>query len=415
MNSKVNRVSSLYVWTQISGTPVIVGRFEQTGRVGSFYYANSYIDRADAFAIDPINLPLIREKEFVTQANGGVFGVLLDAGPDKWGQKVLSELSASKPRNPLEFLLAGNGDGCGTLLFSLSRSGVKIPKLRGNASDIDVLERGAHCLLHDERVSTEIKAIMVERSSMGGARPKASIIIDEKHYIAKFNRDEDLFNEAVAEKASLNMAAATGIKVAPTRIMKNDASGRDVLLTQRFDFDDAGHKMHYISANSLMNMHRISENDPDAGYPGLAGLIRQCCANPKESCAELFKRMSLRVLMGDTDDHAKNLGFLYNSASRQYSHSPMFDVLPHVNAIGLQAMPVGILGRQSSLKNLLSMTESFGLSKLEASDIIRSQLAVLVDWRDYFRDAGMSETEIRIIEPCFHLVSSYGADKTLSI
>ncbi len=113
------RVSGVYVWNQINGEPVVAGRFDFSNRVGTFYYANSYIDNPDAVAIDPINLPLIREKEFHTKANGGIFGALLDAGPDRWGQRVLAELSPSKPRNSLEFLLAGNGDGCGSLLFRI--------------------------------------------------------------------------------------------------------------------------------------------------------------------------------------------------------------------------------------------------------------------------------------------------------
>ncbi len=49
-------------------------------------------------------------------------------------------------------------------------------------------------------------------------------------------------------------------------------------------------------------------------------------------------------------------------------------------------------------------SESFGLDKQEAATIIKDNMAVLSQWRDYYREAGISENDIKIIEPCFHLV-----------
>lgn len=399
-----SRVNELYVWTQINGEPVIVGKFNHTDKVGTFFYANSYIDRQDAYPIDPINLPLIGSKEFHTQANGGYFGVLTDAGPDKWGQKILSELSPSKPRGPLEFLLAGNGDGCGALLFSLSRTSVKKPNLISNSNDISVLEEAAQDILHDESLNPNVQKMIVERSSMGGARPKATVVIDGKHYMAKFNRDEDLFNEAMAESASLRIAKEAGIAVCESKVLFNKATQHNVFLTKRFDFNDDGTKKHYISANSLMNLYKVQEGNPDQGYPGLASIARKICSNPDEASKEVFRRMCFRILMGDTDDHAKNYGFLYNPQTRKFEHSPFFDVLPHANIIGSQAMAVGKFGRASTIKNMLSMCESFGLSKTEAGSIVKNQMSVIKNWRDYYREEGMKESEIKILESCFHIV-----------
>lgn len=404
MSSK--RINDLYVWTQIKGEPVIAGKFNNTDRVGTFFYANSYIEREDSYALDPVNLPLIKEKEFHTKANGGYFGVFTDAGPDRWGQKVLSELSPSKPRSPLEFLLAGNGDGCGALLFSLSRTSVKKPNIIGNSNDIGILEEAAQDILHDESINPSVQKMIVERSSMGGARPKASVVIGNEHYMAKFNRDEDLFNEAIAESASLKMAKDAGILVCDSKVTFNSSTGHEVFLTKRFDFNEDGTKKHYISANSLMNMYKVQENNPDQGYPGLAAIARKICSNPEDASKEVFRRMCFRILTGDTDDHAKNYGFLYNEATKKFEHSPFFDVLPHANIIGNQAMTVGSYGRQSSLKNMLSMCESFGLSKAEAGNIIKEQVSVIKNWRDYYREEGMKEKEVQILESCFHIFDS---------
>jgi serine/threonine-protein kinase HipA len=113
MISEDGRVAGLFVYVQLDGKPVVAGRFLHQDNVGIFYYGNSYIQREDAFALDPINLPLVPEREFSTRANRGYFGVLLDAGPDSWGKRVLSEIAKSRPRNDMEYLLAGNGQGIG--------------------------------------------------------------------------------------------------------------------------------------------------------------------------------------------------------------------------------------------------------------------------------------------------------------
>jgi len=411
MISNNGAVKSLYVWTQINNEPVIAGKFEQNNRVGTFYYAESYLKREDAFPLDPINLPLVNNKDFHTESNGGVFGALLDAGPDRWGQRVLAQLSPRKPKNSLEYLLAGNGDGVGSLLFSMSRNSIKIPNYKGHASDINQLEQAAQDLLKDEHLSPELKQMIMDNgSSMGGARPKATVLIDGVHYLAKFNRSNDLFNEARAEKASLDMARDAGIKVSDSRVIHNPVTGHDVLLTKRFDFNEKGHKKHYLSANSLLNLRKIRENDPGSGYPGLAEITRRFTKDPLESSIEVFKRMTFRVLLGDTDDHAKNYGYLYNVKEKHFEHSPMFDVLPHMNNIGNQALVVGEYGRQSSIKNILSMSESFGLKKNEAAQIIAEQAKIISQWRDYFRHAGISETEITIMSPCFSLVDEKEAN-----
>lgn len=405
MDSKSARVSEVYVWSQTKGTEVVAGKFEHRNGLGVFFYADSYIAREDAFALDPINLPLVGRKEFTTMANGGYFGVLLDAGPDNWGQRVLSLLSPFKPRNPLEFLLASNADGVGSLLFSMSRSRTQRPQLRGRAGDIEMLERAAQGLLKDEDIPEDVRKAMVDSSSLGGARPKASVLIDGVPYIAKFSKTTDLYSEVLAEKATFTMAREAGFDVPDHRSIKT-SQGRDILLVRRFDFDpdNLGQKLHYISANSLMNLHKVQESNPDCGYPGLATHVRMFADEPMESSKELFRRMSYRVLVGDTDDHGRNHGFLRRGG--RYYHAPMFDVLPHIDNTELQAMPIGRQGRARTLQNLLSMTESFGLTKDEAAQIVRNQRTVVKHWRDFFSEAGVSNNDMRLIAPSFSLESA---------
>src|SRR5690606_23839120 len=110
-----------------------------------------------------------------------------------WGQRVLARLSPSRPRNSLEFLLAGNGDGCGSLLFSLSQGKVKLPRLRGEGADLALLERAASDLLKGEELAPDLQAALLAGSSVGGARPKAALMVEGRPYIAKFGRDTDVY------------------------------------------------------------------------------------------------------------------------------------------------------------------------------------------------------------------------------
>lgn len=392
----------MYVWIQIDGEPVIAGRFEQRGNIGTFFYANSYIANPKAVPLDPINLPLVGEQEFHTESNQGIFGVLLDAGPDAWGQRVLAELSSSRPRSPLEFLLAGNGEGVGSILFSLSRSQVKRPNLRNEPVPLELLEQATQGLLNDKDLPKHIKNLLIScESSLGGARPKAAIHIEQKPYIAKFNRKDDLINNAKVEAANLSLARLAGFDVPNFKIVKSKKTGQDVLLIARFDFDELGNKKHYISAHSLLNLLKVREDNPDHGYPGLADCLRRGArSNAKSLTQELFKRMVFRLLTGDTDDHGRNHGFFVNN-KQGLCHSPLFDALPQPRNLGQSAMPLGNFGREASLRNALSLVPRFGFNPAEAEAEITRQQKIVKDWQEHYRDCGVSERDIELLKHCF--------------
>src|SRR5690606_1718904 len=113
--------------------------------------------------------------------------------------------------------------------------------------------------------------------SLGGARPKAAVLLDGEPWIAKFSRDTDLYDEVRAEYASLTLARSAGIEVPEHRLVTTP-DGRDVLLIRRFDVDARGGKLPYVSAHALLNLERFQENDPAQGYPGLAALLRRFAA-----------------------------------------------------------------------------------------------------------------------------------------
>lgn len=67
----------------------------------------------------------------------------------------------------------------------------------------------------------------------GGARPKALIEDRDKKYIAKFSASNDLYSIVKAEFIAMRLAALAGLNVASISLAR--ASGKDVLLVERFD------------------------------------------------------------------------------------------------------------------------------------------------------------------------------------
>lgn len=414
ISEKDGRVSGLYVWVQLKSGPVVAGRFDRKLDTGVFFYANSYIERPDAFALDPVNLPLIGKREFLTRANKGHFGVLLDAGPDGWGEKVLTEVSKSRPRNKLEYLLAGNGQGVGQLMFSLSSSAIKMPSPQVFESvDLALIEEAARAIETNRPVASDllpdpVRRVLEDSSWIGGARPKAGVVFDGKQHLAKFSRSADSYDQVAAEYASLSLAKMAGFTV-PNFRLRQIADGRRALLVERFDFDGEGRRLHYISAHALLNLEKARQDNPEHGYPGVAIMVKRFCEHGADDARELFRRMALRVLIGDTDDHARNHGFLFQEGN--WSLAPVFDLLPHPGNTEFQAMPIGEGGRIRSLENLLSMSEIFGLNAKAAQAEVTKIATRLQGWRAVFLASGVPRTQLRLFEPGFALVHELAQKK----
>lgn len=79
-----------FVWAWLPGAvePVVAGRLDAVGDLLSFSYAQSYLGRADAVPLYLPELPL-RRGRIDPLGNLTAPGVIEDAGPDAWGQRVV--------------------------------------------------------------------------------------------------------------------------------------------------------------------------------------------------------------------------------------------------------------------------------------------------------------------------------------
>lgn len=387
-------ISKAFVFIDgLEDKPIICGAvtLDTKKRYGEFRYGKSYLLRDDAFALDPLNLPL-SNSIFTTTNQKGVFGVLLDAGADSWGEKVILSLHKTKPNNPIEFLLAGAGMGVGSLVFSLSSRSSKSKVNKNTLGDIPMLLRAKDAILNDEEIPKEARKAFEYGSSMGGARPKTTVSDADITYLAKFNRPEDLFNHAKVEHASMNMLNELTCRVATTKVLETDNG--DVLLVERFDLLGARPTHHFMSANSLINLRSVNNSSliERYSYGFLSEFILKYSSVPDDA-PELFQRMVFNVLIGNTDDHTRNHAFLYSFKNKDWRLSPAYDVLP-INASNQHGIGIGLDGRNGTIENLLSQSERFGLKRFKAEKVIKEVLDLVSQWPCYFKKHGVRDGDL---------------------
>lgn len=394
-------ISEAYIFIEgLEDEPVICAKFRYdiARKVGQLRYGKSYLSRDDAFPLDPIHLPLSQEI-FTTKLNKGIFGVLSDAGADAWGRKLILQLRKTKPQNELEFLIAGATMGVGAISFSLSRTKAKAKQSRNTLDDLGLLLRGKRAILNAENVSVEVKKAFQFGDSMGGARPKTLLVDNHQTYLLKFNRADDLYNVARVEYATMLMLTELeGIRTADVRLLEGE---EDALMVKRFDrhFDGVIESVshHFISANSLLMNDHVNETALRSwySYGALAELLRKHSASADDA-PELFKRMVFNVLIGNTDDHARNHAMLWHLHERYWRLAPAYDVLPISNSKE-HGLGIGDDGRAGTVENLVSQSRRFGLQPYKARAIIKEVQELVAEWPIYFRRHGVGDGDIEIL------------------
>ncbi len=387
-------ISKAYIFIDgLEAEPIICGVFDYSAEqvTGRFRYGKSYLARHDAFALDPLLLPLTTNT-FISKNNKGIFGVLSDSGADSWGRKIILSLHQTKPQNELEFLLAGNNMGVGALTFSLSRSASKVKTSKNSLGTLPMLVKAKDAILADQTIPEEAKKAFEYGSSMGGARPKTLITDDNLSYIAKFNRPDDLVNNATVENATMHMASELGLNVAPTKVV-NTAFG-DVLLVERFDINNGRPIHHFYSANSLFNLAKVNEQSLTRhySYGYIAEFILNHGLKPTQA-HELYQRMVFNCLIGNTDDHSRNHALLYCFKQKGWLLSPAYDVLP-INNSRQHGIGLGAQGRNATIENLLSQSKRFALKPFKAKKIIKETQELVSQWPQYFASQCVGEGDL---------------------
>ena len=404
-----------YVYITLPGqtAPVTAGRYTLASNrlgeaLGSFVYGRSYLGRADAVPLDPVELKL-SNRSYTTQALGGVFGALRDASPDYWGRRVIQRFTGHTHMSELAYLLHSPDDRAGALDFGLNQTPPAPRRLFNQTLDLARMQAIADAIMADEDVTADaaheqVDELLLLGTSMGGARPKAVVEDENGLWIAKFNRSDDPWNSARVEHAMLVLARTCGLATAESRVV--GVGGRDVLLVKRFDREktaDGYLRTRMISALTLLRAQDTYQGRANWSYVQLAEELRRACAQPAHNAAELFRRMVFNALISNTDDHPRNHALI--AKAQDWKLSPAYDLTP-ATPLSLErrdsAMECGDAGRYANARNLLSQSARFLLERPVAQAMVdQMEQQVRSLWHATARNAGVSEFDCEKISTAF--------------
>jgi len=375
---------------------------------GRFVYGKSYLARDNAVPLDPIELKL-SNKTCEARLLKGVFGAIRDASPDHWGRRIIERNFGSPAPGEVDYLLYSPDDRAGALAFGRNQN-PPAPKRKFNGTmDLARLQAYADAIIADEELphdpgAEQAQELLDEGTSMGGARPKAVVEDDHALWIAKFNRNDDKWNNAKVERAMLELARACGLQTTESKL--TTIGDRDALLVKRFDrnhTDNGYQRARMLSALTILRTEDTHQNRDKWSYVLFSEELRRISAQPKEDAPELFKRMCFNALISNADDHPRNHAMI--AMGDEWKLSPAYDITPFT-PISLDrrdlALSCGDLGRYAHAGNLLSQCARFLLSHDEARSIVDTmEKMVKEQWYPIARKEGVTEKDCEAISSAF--------------
>jgi serine/threonine-protein kinase HipA len=228
-------------------------------------------------------------------------------------------------------------------------------------------------------------------TSLGGLRPKCSVIDDGGRLsIGKFPSVSDDRAVTKGEVLALRLARAAGINAAEARLI--DSAGAPVALIRRFDRPEAGGRLLYISAATMLG---VEAGDPvEHTYTQIVDALRQYGADAQSDIEELWRRIAFSILITNVDDHMRNHGFLH-VAHGQWRLAPAFDVNPFPErARELKTWLSEDAGPAASIDALMSIAPYCRIDAQSSARILLDVDRAVSRWRHSGRAIGMSDREL---------------------
>ena len=234
-------------------------------------------------------------------------------------------------------------------------------------------------------------------TSLGGARPKASVMNDEGWLcVAKFPSRNDDYDVGLWEHHSHLLAKEAGVVAAETSIIETGEKYH-ALLSKRFDRTVEGRRKHFASAMTLLGLTDGSDAKTGNGYLDIVDFILQNCCDVEQNLRQLYRRVAFNIAIGNSDDHFRNHGFLLTP--RGWTLSPAYDMNPTLNEY--QALLINSTTNHADLQVLLESSEEYMIGKDEAVRIIEEVKAGVKHWKSIATRLGIAKREMDVFEQVF--------------
>lgn len=381
-----------------------------------FQYDRRWLSNPQAFAISP-SLRLQEGPYYFNKAEGSSLPPpIADGTPDSWGRAIIKAHLGGRSRTDLDFLLQtsdelrsgalryyeSDDENSEPLAHAVTEPGLhSVPRL----IDLHALEVEARAFELDPARYREKRANMLGGDilkdavgSLGGARPKINAL-DEKGdlWIVKLAKFDDDYSVAHAEVLAMTLARAVGIEVAEARVVPSSQKF-PLAIVKRFDRQPNGIRVPFISAQTFMGLPGAEPGN----YADIAFQMVEWASDYEAESRELFRRVAFNVLIQNTDDHLRNLGFLYGGDKR-WRLSPAYDVNPvPERGVTLKTAISELHGNELDVGQLIDAAPLFGLQKDEAMGVLGAMAVTVRDgWRDVANRLQMAGKDIRHVAPAF--------------
>lgn len=388
-----------------------VGTLRRHARHGretaTFEYHPGWLADGARFSLEPALT--LHAGPFAPSGIRALFGSIGDSAPDTWGRRLMQRgerRRAEREGRAVRTLMEGDYLLCVTDVSRLgalrlrreddpvfqapSESGV--PTLVALGRLLEITER----IARDEETDEDLRLIFAPGSSLGGARPKASVIDARGRLaIAKFPKETDEHSLERWEWIANRLAARAGIRTAEVELL--DVGGSPVLLSRRFDRVGET-RVPFLSALSMLGL----SDGEEASYPELVDVLGEHGAQAHADAEELYRRMVFNVLISNVDDHLRNHGFLW-SGGAGWRLSPAYDLNPTPPDLRARVLTTHISLEDGTcdLDLALSVADYFGLASDDARRIAREVAQATAGWSELAASVGVTPAERRRMAGAF--------------
>ena len=372
-----------------------------------FEYLDTWLDDPECFSIEPA-LVLTRGG-FAPPQGQNIFGSLGDSAPDTWGRRLMQRAErrvADQEKRQVRTLtetdyLLGVADTTrlGALRFRrVGEQAFQAPVRSGVPAVIELgrLLMVTERILRNEETDEDLQMIFAPGSSLGGARPKTSIIDRHGHLsIAKFPKETDEYSMETWEEIALRLAKRAGIATPHHELV--EVAGKAVLLSRRFDRVGET-RLPFLSAMAMTG----SKDGERGSYPEIVDSLTEHGAQAKADTSELYRRVAFSVLISNVDDHLRNHGFLW-AGKHGWTLSPAYDLNPTPVDLKARVLSTNINLDEGtcSLDLLESAAEYFSLALADARGIIKEVATATATWREIAKKTGARAGEINRMASAF--------------
>lgn len=416
-------VAEIKIWGEWVGAV----RWDESQQLGYFQYDTKFIQKG--WDLSPLKMPISQGSQIYSfpelrlarhetlDTFKGLPGLLADALPDKYGNRLISTWLAQQGRtensmNPVEKLCFIGSRGMGALEFEPAT--IKT-STRNFSLEFDGLVELAKKMLHEREgflthLSKDEEKAMMEilkiGTSAGGARPKAVIAYNRKtgeiksgqgsvpkgfeHWLIKLDGvSGEQFGESSGwgrvEYAYYLMAKDCKIEISECRLLEEN--GRAHFMTKRFDRD--GNIKHHTQ--SLCGMQHYDFNDMYGySYEQVFQTMRLLHLTYPEA-EQMFRRMVFNVLATNFDDHTKNFSFILKKDDR-WRLAPAYDLCfsfdPTNHWVNKQTLSINGKRLEITKEDLMTIAKNNNIKK--GDKIIDEMNSIIKSWTTYASQANVN-------------------------